>query len=85
MIKAIFFDNDGTLRDFTEYGVRPSVHEAIRLAQEAQIRCYIASGRHMLEIEKEYLTGGCSFSHKLQKFFAQITKTTFKKKLKKDA
>lgn len=28
MIKAIFFDIDGTLKDFTEKDIRPSTYEA---------------------------------------------------------
>ena len=55
MIKAIFFDIDGTLRDFTEQGIRPGTYQAIDLARSNGIRCFIATGRHLLEIQEENL------------------------------
>lgn len=55
MIKAIFFDIDGTLRDFTEKGIRPGTYQAIALARNNGIRCFIATGRHPLEIQEENL------------------------------
>ncbi len=55
MIKAIFFDIDGTLRDFTEKGIRPGTRRAIELARQLGIRCFIATGRHLLEIQEENL------------------------------
>ncbi len=55
MIKAIFFDIDGTLRDFTEKGIRPGTRKAIELAENHGIRCFIATGRHLLEIQEENL------------------------------
>lgn len=55
MIKAIFFDIDGTLRDFTEKGIRPGTYQAIALAKSKGIRCFIATGRHLLEIQEEHL------------------------------
>lgn len=55
MIKAIFFDIDGTLRDFTEKGIRPGTYQAIALAKNHGIRCFIATGRHILEIQEENL------------------------------
>lgn len=55
MIKAIFFDIDGTLRDFTEKGIRPGTYKAIDLARKHNIRCFIATGRHLLEIQEENL------------------------------
>ena len=42
MIKAIFFDIDGTLRDFTEKGIRPGTRKAIELAENHGIRFFIA-------------------------------------------
>lgn len=61
MIKAIFFDIDGTLRDFTEDGIRPSTYEALDLARKAGIRCFVATGRHLLEIREEELLGSLAF------------------------
>ena len=61
MIKAIFFDVDGTLRDFNEYGVRPSVYRAIEAARSAGIKCFIATGRHREEIREDYLLGDLEF------------------------
>ena len=55
MIKAIFFDIDGTLRDFTEKGIRPGTRKAIELAESHGIRCFIATGRYLLEIQEENL------------------------------
>lgn len=55
MIKAIFFDIDGTLRDFTEQGIRPCVYQALDLAHKAGLRCFVATGRHLLEIQEENL------------------------------
>ena len=55
MIKAMFFDIDGTLRDFTEKGIRPSTYRAIDLAKNRGIHCFIATGRHLLEIQEENL------------------------------
>lgn len=61
MIKAIFFDIDGTLRDFTEQGIRPGTRQAIRLAREKGISCFIATGRHLLEIREEQLLDDLAF------------------------
>jgi len=61
MIKAIFFDIDGTLRDFNECGVRPSVYEAIAKARAAGVKCYVSSGRHSEEIRVDNLLGDLEF------------------------
>ncbi len=61
MIKAIFFDIDGTLRDFTEQDIRPGTYKAIELARQAGIRCFVATGRHLMEIEEEHLLGHLTF------------------------
>lgn len=61
MIKAIFFDVDGTLRDFNEYGVRPSVYKAIQKARDAGIKCFVATGRHPAETVENYLLGDLRF------------------------
>ena len=55
MAKIIFFDVDGTLRGFTEKGIRPSVYRAIEKARSKGVRCFVATGRHPLEIEEENL------------------------------
>lgn len=61
MIRAIFFDIDGTLRDFTEKGIRPGTYKAIELAHRAGVRCFVATGRHILEIREERLLGDLAF------------------------
>ncbi len=61
MIKAIFFDIDGTLRDFTEKGIRPGTYKAIELARKHGILCLIATGRHLLEIQEENLLDKLTF------------------------
>lgn len=61
MIKAIFFDIDGTLRDFTEKGIRPGTYKAIDLARQHNIRCFVATGRHLLEIQEENLLDKLTF------------------------
>lgn len=61
MIKAIFFDIDGTLRDFTEKGIRPGTYKAIELARKHGILCFIATGRHLLEIQEENLLDKLTF------------------------
>ena len=61
MAKIIFFDIDGTLRGFTESGIRPSVYRAIEAARAAGVLCFVASGRHPLEIKEENLLGDLVF------------------------
>ena len=61
MIKAIFFDIDGTLRDFTEKGIRPGTCQAILLARDKGIRCFVATGRHLIEIQEENLLDQLAF------------------------
>ena len=45
MIKAIFFDIDGTLVSFETHEVIPSAREALKKLKEKGIRLYIATGR----------------------------------------
>lgn len=61
MIKIIFFDIDGTLRGFEETGIRPSVYRAIEKARSAGVLCFVATGRHPLEIQEEGLLGDLQF------------------------
>lgn len=61
MAKIIFFDVDGTLRGFEEQGIRPSVYRAIEKARSRGVRCFVATGRHPLEIEEENLLGELAF------------------------
>lgn len=60
-IKAIFFDIDGTLRDFEKSRIPESAKEALRRAREEGIFLCIATGRHKLEIEEEDLLEGIEF------------------------
>jgi hypothetical protein len=60
-IKAIFFDIDGTLRDFETGRIPDSAKEALLAAREAGIRLFIATGRHKLEMEEENLLEGLPF------------------------
>ncbi len=50
MIKAIFFDIDGTLLSHTTYSVPESTKEALRLLKEKGILTFIATGRHLSEM-----------------------------------
>lgn len=61
MAKIIFFDVDGTLRAFAEQGIRPSVYRAIGKARSRGVRCFVATGRHPLEIEEENLLADLEF------------------------
>lgn len=47
MIKAVFFDIDGTLVSFHTHCVPESAEMAIRRLQEQGIKVFIATGRHM--------------------------------------
>lgn len=50
MIKAIFFDIDGTLVSFKTHRVPASTIEAIHLLREKDIKLFIATGRHIMAI-----------------------------------
>ena len=50
MIKAIFFDIDGTLLSHTTYSVPESTKEALRLLKEKGILTFVATGRHLSEM-----------------------------------
>lgn len=61
MVKAIFFDIDGTLREFDGGGICGSTKRALAEARKAGIRLFIATGRHYLEIEEENLLEDLEF------------------------
>ena len=46
MIKAIFFDIDGTLVSFKTHKVPQSTIDALNLLREKGIKIFIATGRH---------------------------------------
>lgn len=52
MVKAIFFDIDGTLRDFSRGKISAETKEALRKAGNQGILLFVATGRHVLEIEE---------------------------------
>ena len=52
MIKAVFFDVDGTLVSHTRGEVSVSTRKAVRKLKEKGIQCIIATGRHMGELKK---------------------------------
>lgn len=54
-IKAVFFDIDGTLRDYETKRVPESAKAALLKAREAGLILFVATGRHKLEIEEEGL------------------------------
>ncbi|MCD7892619.1 MAG: Cof-type HAD-IIB family hydrolase [Erysipelotrichaceae bacterium] len=51
MIKAIFFDIDGTLLSHTSKSVPDSTKKALRLLKQNGIYTFIASGRHISEMK----------------------------------
>ena len=57
MIKVIFFDIDSTLVSHTNCQVPPSAREAIAKARAKGIRCVIATGRHISELESLPMEG----------------------------
>ncbi len=52
MIKAAFFDVDGTLLSYKNNRVCPSARAAIARLQEKGILCIVATGRHMIQMSK---------------------------------
>lgn len=61
MIKAIFFDIDGTLVSLKNRVYCPSLPDTIRQLRERGILLYIATGRSKFEISEEHLLDGLSF------------------------
>ena len=52
MIKAVFFDVDGTLVSHARREVSTSTRKAVGQLKKKGIRCVIATGRHMGELQK---------------------------------
>lgn len=52
MIKAIFFDIDGTLISGKRPYIKKEVIEGLKRLREKEIKLFVASGRHMLELEE---------------------------------
>ena len=52
MIKAVFFDIDGTLLSHTLKDVPESTRRSIQKLKDQGILCVIATGRHLSEIKK---------------------------------
>ena len=52
MIKAAFFDVDGTLLSYKTRQVLPSAKVAIAKLQKRGILCIVATGRHMIQMSK---------------------------------
>ncbi len=61
MIKAIFFDIDGTLVSLKTKVYSPSAKRALELLREKGIRLLVATGRSKFEIEGEHLLEGLTF------------------------
>lgn len=52
VIKAVFFDIDGTLLSHASGGVPESARKALALLERRGIRRFLATGRHILEIRR---------------------------------
>ena len=57
MIKAAFFDVDGTLMSHRTRSVSESTRRSIKLLQKAGIQCVVATGRHILQMDKLPMDG----------------------------
>lgn len=51
MIKAIFFDMDGTLLSHSLGDVPPSARQCLTRLRQKGILCFMATGRHLLELD----------------------------------
>lgn len=51
MIKAVFFDVDGTLYSHTTGSISESTRRALEMLKKKDIKYYVATGRHMLELQ----------------------------------
>lgn len=61
MIKAVFFDIDGTLVPFATGTCSPSAVRAVRELQSRGVLCFVATGRSRFEIATEHLLDGLQF------------------------
>ncbi len=61
MIKAAFFDIDGTLVSLKKKVYPPSTPIAIAALRKKGIKCYVATGRSKFEIAEEHLLDGIDF------------------------
>ena len=61
MIKAVFFDIDGTLVPFATGTCSPSAVRAVRELQNRGVLCFVATGRSRFEIATEHLLDGLQF------------------------
>lgn len=61
MIKAIFFDIDGTLISWKTHRIPPSVHLLLEELKKRNILCFVATGRSSFEIEAAKLLEGLTF------------------------
>ena len=51
MVKAVFFDVDGTLISHTLHDVPNSTRMSIMKLKQKNIKCVVATGRHLSELE----------------------------------
>ena len=61
MIRAVFFDIDGTLVSLKTKRCPDSTKAAIRALREKGIRVYVASGRSRFELEEQEMLRGMTF------------------------
>lgn len=61
MIKAAFFDIDGTLVSLKRKVYPPSARTAIQRLREGGVKCFVATGRSKFEIRSERLLDGIDF------------------------
>lgn len=61
MIKAAFFDIDGTLAAAKSHIIPDSTREALQRLKEKGISCILSTGRHPLEVEEENILPGLTF------------------------
>lgn len=61
MIKAAFFDIDGTLVSLKTKVYPPSARTAIAHLREGGVKCFVATGRSKFEIQGEHLLDGIEF------------------------
>ena len=61
MIRAAFFDIDGTLVSLRKKVYPPSAKQALERLRETGVLCYVATGRSKFEIASEHLLDGLYF------------------------